>query len=60
MIESEDCESNCLLNNEERYLTVEVYGNFKNTEPTYQMTHHFKYTLDEEGNVDDIIFDYTE
>lgn len=58
--ESEDCSSNCLLNSEEKEVVVEVYGNFKNTEPTYWKTHHFHYTLDGEGNVDDVIFDYTE
>ena len=60
LIESDDCESNCLLNREDKEITVEVYGNFKNTEPTYWITHHFHYTLDDEGNVDDVIFDYTE
>ena len=60
LIESEDCESNCLLNREDENITIEVFGNFKNTEPTYWTTHHFKYTLDDEGNVDDIIFEYTE
>ena len=56
LIESEDC----LLNREDENITIEVFGNFKNTEPTYWTTHHFKYTLDDEGNVDDIIFEYTE
>ena len=57
---SEDCESNCLLNREKQEVIVEVYGNFENTEPTYQNTHYFHYTLDSDGNVDDVIFDYTE
>ena len=60
LIASEDCESNCLLNREKQEITVEVYGNFENTEPTYQNTHHFHYTIDSDGNVDDVIFDYTE
>lgn len=60
LIISDDCESDCLLNREEQKLTVEVYGDFKNTEPTKGKTHHFHYTLDSEGNVDDVIFDYTE
>ncbi|MBP3201096.1 MAG: hypothetical protein J6M39_05575 [Lachnospiraceae bacterium] len=60
LIASEDCESNCMLNREKQEITVEVYGNFENTEPTYQNTHHFHYTLDSEGNVDDVVFDYTE
>ena len=60
LIASEDCESNCLLNREKQEITVEVYGNFENTEPTYQNTHHFHYTLDSDGNVDDVVFDYTD
>ena len=60
LIASEDCESNCLLNRDKQEITVEVYGNFENTEPTYQNTHHFHYTLDSDGNVDDIIYNQTE
>ena len=59
LIISEDCRSNCLLNLEENNIKVEVYGNFENTEPTYWKTYHFHYTLDNEGNVDDVIFDNT-
>ncbi|MBR0039148.1 MAG: hypothetical protein IJP71_04020 [Lachnospiraceae bacterium] len=58
--ESEDCESYCLLNKQEQDIIVKVFGNFKNTEPMYWTTHHFKYTLDDEGNVDDVTLDYTE
>ena len=58
--ESDDCKVNCLIVYQEKILKVEVYGNFKNTEPTYWITHHFHYTLDDEGNVDDVIFNYTE
>ena len=60
LIASEDCESNCLLNRDKQEITVEVYSNFENTEPTYQNTHHFHYTLDSDGNVDDVVFDYTD
>lgn len=60
LIESDDCKSICSLYIENKQLVVEVYGNFKNTEPTYWTTHHFNYTLDKEGNVDDVIFNYTE
>ena len=60
LIASEDCESNCLLNRDKQEITVEVYGNFENTEPTYQNTHHFHYTIDNDGNVDDVVFDYTD
>lgn len=56
----DDAEVNCLLNSHNKDLVVEIFGNFKNTEPTYHVTHHFKYNLDTEGNVDDIIFEYTE
>ena len=58
--ESEDCGSMCSLNRKDKEIIVEVYGNFKNTEPTYWTTHHFHYTLDDEGNVDDVVFDYTD
>ena len=58
--DSEDGEINCNLNWKEQNITIEVYGNLKNTEPTYWTTHHFHYTLDDEGNVDDVVFDYTE
>lgn len=58
--ESEDCGSMCSLNRKDKEIIVEVYGNFKNTEPTYWTTHHFNYTLDEEGNVDDVVFDHTD
>ena len=60
LIESEDCESNCLLDRDKQEIKVEVYGNFKNTEPTYWTNHYFDYTLDDEGNVDNVIFNYTE
>ena len=57
---SDDSTVNCMLNYEDNSVAVEVYGNFKNTEPTYWTTHHFKYTLDKDGNVDDVTFEYTE
>ena len=57
--ESEDCESMCSLYQKDKEIIVEVYGNFKNTEPAYWTKHHFHYTLDGEGNVDDIVFDHT-
>ena len=44
----------------DKEIIVEVYGNFKNTEPTSWTKHHFHYALDEEGNVDDVVFDYTD
>ena len=57
---SDDCDIICSLDINEKSLIIEVYGDLKNTEPTYWKTHHFHYTLDGEGNVDDVIFDYTE
>ena len=57
--ESEDCKVDCSIEYKEQNLIVEVYGNFENTEPTYWKTYHFHYTLDDEGNVDDVIFDST-
>ena len=57
---SDGCEINCNLNWKEQNISIEVYGNFKNTEPTYWTTHHFHYTFYDEGNVDDVVFDYTE
>ncbi|MBQ7743695.1 MAG: hypothetical protein IJT67_02780 [Lachnospiraceae bacterium] len=54
---SDDCEINCSLDDVNKKVTIEVYGNFENTEPTYNNTHHFTYTLDENGNIDDIIPD---
>ena len=57
---SDDCDIICSLDINEKTLIIEVYGDLKNTEPTYWKTHHFHYTLDSDGNVDDVIFDYTE
>ena len=57
---SDDCDIICSLDYDEKTIVIEVYGDLKNTEPTYWKTHHFHYTLDSEGNVDDVIFDYTE
>lgn len=55
---SDDCDIICSLDANEKTFAIEVYGNFKNTEPTYWKTHHFYYTLDNDGNVDEVIFDY--
>ena len=41
-------------------IIVEVYGNFKNTKLPYWTKHHFHYTLDDEGNVGDIVLDHTD
>lgn len=57
---SNKCEIDCIINCFNSDLIVEIYDEFQNTEPTYIKTHHFQYVLDEDGNVDDVIFDYTE
>ncbi len=60
LIEGEDCVSVCMFDYDEKTLEVTVYSNFENTEPINCNTHHFHYTLDSDGNVDDVIFDYTD
>lgn len=60
LIEGEDSVSMCMFDYDEQTLEVTVYSDFENTEPTNCNTHHFHYTLDSDGNVDDVIFDYTE
>ena len=60
LIEGEDCVSVCMFDYDEKTLEVTVYSNFENTEPINSNTHHFHYTLDSDGNVDDVVFDYTE
>lgn len=60
LIEGEDCVSVCMFDYDEKTLEVTVYSNFENTEPTNCNNHHFHYTLDSDGNVDDVVFDYTE
>lgn len=57
---SEDAFTSCSIDYEKLLLDIEEAGNFVAGEPGYIYYHHFHYTLDEEGNVDDIIFDYTE
>ena len=48
------------LDKENKTLDVTEAGDFVAGEPGYIYYHHFHYVLDEEGNVDDVIFDYTE
>ena len=50
---------NCICDDENKEIIVTEYSDFKNTESTRQKTYHFHYTLDSEGNVDDVIFDNT-
>ena len=58
--ESEDCSIDCLLKRDEKQFIIDVYGNYESFEPTYWKKHYFHYMLDENGNVNDVIFDYTE
>ena len=55
---SEDGSASCSIDREELRLDITEAGNFEVGEPGYIFYHHFHYTLDEEGNVDDVIFDY--
>ena len=56
----EDSSINCGIDDNALLLNVNEAGDFIAGEPGYIYYHHFHYILDEEGNVDDIIFDYTE
>lgn len=59
-INVEDCDIGCLLFDDEKRIEITEAGNYNLGEPGYILYHHFHYTLDDEGNVDDVIFDYTE
>ena len=56
----EDSSVNCGIDDDALQLSVNEAGDFIAGEPGYIYYHHFHYTLDGEGNVDDIMFDYTE
>lgn len=58
--DAEDSSINCGVDDDALLLDVTEAGNFEVGEPGYIFYHHFHYILDEEGNVDDVIFDYTE
>ena len=60
MSKADDVNIDCLLYYDEQEIEIKEYADFKNTEPTDIKTYHFHYTLDDEGNVDDVVFDYTE
>lgn len=60
LMNEEDAQINCILDYNESKIELKEYSNFKNFEPTVIYNHYFHYTLDDEGNVDDVIFDYTE
>ena len=59
LIESDDSIGICMFDYDENDIELNVYSNFENTEPTSVNTYHFHYTLDSEGNVDDVILDNT-
>lgn len=56
----EDSAIDCGISDKEKTLRVTEAGDFTVGEPGYIYYHHFHYTLDDEGNIDDIIFDYKE
>ncbi len=60
LMNEDDAQINCILDYNESKIELKEYSNFKNFEPTVIYNHYFHYTLDDEGNVDDVIFDYTE
>lgn len=60
LMNEDDAQINCILDYNESKIELKEYSNFKNFEPTVIYNHYFHYTLDDEGDVDDVIFDYTE
>ena len=56
----EDSFVSCSIDRQNFILDVTEAGDFVAGEPNYIFYHHFHYILDDEGNVDDIIYDYTE
>ncbi len=58
--DADDGTVSCGIDIDNMVLNVEEAGDFVAGEPGYIYYHHFHYILDEEGNVDDVIFDYTE
>ena len=56
---ADDYNVNCNLDMENKNFAIEIYGiegYSENLEPNYRNTYNFHYTLDDEGNVDDITF----
>ena len=54
----EDYNVNCSLDIDNKNFDIEIYGiegYSENLEPNYSNTYNFNYSLDDEGNVDDII-----
>ena len=57
MMNEDDAQINCILDYNESKIELKEYSNFKNFEPTSIYNYFFHYTIDSEGNVDDIILD---
>lgn len=55
-----DCTVSCGIDMKNNVLNIEEAGDFVVGEPGYIFYHHFHYVLDDEGNIDDVILDYTE
>lgn len=55
-----DSDIHCGIFMDEQKLTVNEFYNFYLNEPAHHNTHHFTYTLDSDGNIDDVVYDYTE
>lgn len=60
LMNEDDAQINCILDYNESKIELKEYSNFKNFEPTSIYNYFFHYTIDSEGNVDDVIYDYTE
>ena len=60
LMNEDDAQINCILDYNESKIELKEYSNFKNFEPTSIYNYFFHYTIDSEGNVDDIILDNTD
>lgn len=60
LMNEDDAQINCILDYNESKIELKEYSNFKNFEPTSVYNYFFHYTIDSEGNVDDIILDNTD
>ena len=60
LMNEDDAQINCILDYNESKIELKEYSNFKNFEPTSIYNYFFQYTIDSEGNVDDIILDNTD
>lgn len=60
LIKANDNEFICGVTIDEKKLVVTEMKEIIFDEPTYVYYHHYKYTLDEYGNIDDIKYEYTD